>query len=140
MERLTMKNSDGTYSQPTHTTFEKMFYKLAEIEDFMEEMGFESLEELKNRLNKRFHIQDDDVRQGKVFNGVFFSNEQLIVMNEWTEFNTHFQNKYYDKSIEVQSLKLRWRKLKEWLDEDITNGEYYFKLIKKMQELESNNE
>ena len=48
MERLTIKNSDGTYSQPTHTTFEKMFYKLAEFEDFMEEVGAESLDELEN--------------------------------------------------------------------------------------------
>lgn len=47
MERLTIRNSDGTYSQPTHITFEKMFYKLAEFEDFMEEQGFEDLETFK---------------------------------------------------------------------------------------------
>lgn len=45
MERLTIKNSDGTYSQPTHTTFEKMFYKLAEVEDFLEENYYEDFEE-----------------------------------------------------------------------------------------------
>lgn len=47
MERLTIKNSDGTYSQPTHTTFEKMFYKLAEFEDFLEQEDFTGLEDLK---------------------------------------------------------------------------------------------
>ena len=52
MERLTMKNSDGTYSQPTHTTFEKMFYKLAEFEDFMEENEWDSIEEMKSALNQ----------------------------------------------------------------------------------------
>ena len=46
MERLTMRNSDGSYSQPTHTTFEAMFYRLAEFEDFMEEVGAESLDEI----------------------------------------------------------------------------------------------
>lgn len=46
MERLTMRNSDGSYSQPTHTTFEAMFYRLAEFEDFMEEVGAESLAEI----------------------------------------------------------------------------------------------
>jgi hypothetical protein len=53
MERLTMKNSDGTYSQPTHLTFEKMFYKLAEFEDFMEEQDFESLQLLKAKLKMK---------------------------------------------------------------------------------------
>lgn len=41
-----MRNSDGSYSQPTHTTFEAMFYRLAEFEDFMEEVGAESLYEI----------------------------------------------------------------------------------------------
>ena len=36
MKRLTIKNSDGTYSQPTDLTFEKVFYKLAELEDKIE--------------------------------------------------------------------------------------------------------
>lgn len=48
MERLTMRNRDGSYSQPTHTTFEAMFYRLAEFEDFMEEVGAESLDEIEN--------------------------------------------------------------------------------------------
>lgn len=52
MERLTIKNSDGTYSQPTHTTFEKMFYKLAEFEDFMEIFGFEDLEDLERYISQ----------------------------------------------------------------------------------------
>lgn len=33
MNRLTMRNSDGTVSQPTDTTVESVFYKLAEYED-----------------------------------------------------------------------------------------------------------
>ena len=36
-KRLTIKNSDGTYSQPTGLTFEKTFYKLAELEDKIEQ-------------------------------------------------------------------------------------------------------
>ena len=35
-KRLTIKNSDGTYSQPTDLTFEKAFYRLAELEDKIE--------------------------------------------------------------------------------------------------------
>lgn len=33
MNRLTMRNSDGTVSQPTGTTVEAVFYRLAEYED-----------------------------------------------------------------------------------------------------------
>lgn len=32
-ERLTIRNSDGTVSQPTNTTIESVFYRLAEYED-----------------------------------------------------------------------------------------------------------
>ena len=33
MERLTIRNSDGTVSQPTSTTIEAAFYRLADYED-----------------------------------------------------------------------------------------------------------
>lgn len=33
MERLTIRNTDGSVSQPTHSTFEKVFIRLAEYED-----------------------------------------------------------------------------------------------------------
>lgn len=33
MTRLTIRNSDGSVSQPTHSTFEKVFNRLAEYED-----------------------------------------------------------------------------------------------------------
>lgn len=33
MKRLTIRNSDGSVSQPTGTTVEEVFYRLAEYED-----------------------------------------------------------------------------------------------------------
>lgn len=33
MERLTIRNSDGTVSQPTGTTVEAVFYRLPDYED-----------------------------------------------------------------------------------------------------------
>lgn len=50
--RLTIKNSDGTYSQPTHTTFEKIFYRLAEFEDLIEEFDADNIECFKKKLYK----------------------------------------------------------------------------------------
>ncbi len=45
MERITIRNSDGSVSQPTHTTFEKIFNRLAEYEDT--EMTPDEIEEMK---------------------------------------------------------------------------------------------
>ena len=36
-ERLTIRNSDGSVSQPTHSTFGKVFNRLAELEDKIEQ-------------------------------------------------------------------------------------------------------
>ena len=49
-ERLTIKNSDGTYSQPTDTTFEMVFNKLGRLEDILEKYGIESVEELNKKI------------------------------------------------------------------------------------------
>ena len=51
-ERLTIKNSDNTYSQPTDTTFEMVFNKLGELEDIMEKYGIESVELLEHIIKK----------------------------------------------------------------------------------------
>lgn len=51
MERLTIKNSDGSYSQPTDTTFYEIFNKLGELEDVLEEFELTSAEDLRNYLN-----------------------------------------------------------------------------------------
>lgn len=45
MKRLTIRNSDGSVSQPTNTTIEDVFHKLAEYEDT--EMTPEEVEQMK---------------------------------------------------------------------------------------------
>lgn len=87
MNRLTIKNSDGSYSQPTHTTFEKMFYKLAEFEDFLEEMKVDNLEELRKQI--------------------IGNNEKFIGL----------ANMYSKNEYEYSKLKNKWQKLEEWLED-----------------------
>ena len=48
MKRLTIRNSDGFVSQPTNSTFEKVFNRLAEYED----TGLEPVE-IKNLLEEK---------------------------------------------------------------------------------------
>lgn len=134
MERLTIKNSDGTYSQPTHTTFEKMFYKLAEFEDFMEENGFESFEDLKkcfdiwNSEDDEAFLKDNDNMKLRVYR---FAKNEL---------------KFYIQL--TQTLSNRWQKLKEFVTENFNYfknsygifddifADDYRKVLDKMQELE----
>ena len=64
MERLTMRNSDGSYSQPTHTTFEAMFYKLVEVEDFLEDTGISDFAELKRILTTNAVWEENQTLKG----------------------------------------------------------------------------
>ena len=57
-ERLTIKNSDGTYSQPTDTTFEKVFNKLAQLEDILEDYDIDSVEELDEMLDDNQYLKE----------------------------------------------------------------------------------
>ena len=64
MKRLTIRNSDGSVSQPTNSTFEKVFIRLAEYEDTgLEPVEIKSLleeekilKEIKSRISR---IQDN---------------------------------------------------------------------------------
>ena len=118
MERLTIRNNDGSYSQPTHTTFEKMFYRLAEFEDFMEKNGFQSIEDLDHKIKS------------------WINETQAKELAEETIKN-YLESIEFQKQInDLTMYKVMWQKFKEWLNKDITNGEYYFKVMSKLEQLE----
>ena len=50
VNRLTIRNSDGSVSQPTHTTFEAVFNRLAEYEDT--ELTPQEIEKLKTHSSR----------------------------------------------------------------------------------------
>ena len=119
MERLTIKNSDGTHSQITETKFIQFFDKVAEFEDFMEEQGFESLEKLKNAL--LIKLPEERVKQ--------------IAMEEMRkELKNNIAQILKKEVPELYRYKDNWQKLKEW-------ALYlcYFELVDKMEELEKEN-
>ena len=59
MERLTIKNSDGSYSQPTDTTFYEIFNKLGELEDVLEKWNIEDLDKfLEEQIAKKRELND----------------------------------------------------------------------------------
>lgn len=102
--RLTHKKEDWYWKDeefwlsaenPSLEKADEIYYKLAEFEDFMEEQGFESLEELK--INTEY--LKDKIKTDK------FNYEQLH------KFKNHLQE-------ENQALKDRWEKLKDYVKEE----------------------
>ena len=128
MKRLTIKNSDGTYSQAIDTTFEEIFNKCAGFEDFMEKYRFKNLHELEYIVN---------------FSNILTS---LLKENYDKLFNDDLKNRITNKKLEQenQSLKDRWQNLKDDLMLYYTVGEtsgiygydVYKAIFDKMQELE----
>lgn len=126
--RLTHKKEDWYWKDeefwlsaenPSLEKADEIYYKLAEFEDFMEEQGVESLRELKKALGRQFEIREAPFRYGQEINGVFFSNEQIMVLNQFAEFNKNWLEKYKNSEQENQALKARWEKLKEFIEEHL---------------------
>lgn len=66
MKRLTIRNSDGSVSQPTHSTFEKVFNRLADYED----IGLEPQEIMAAIQIKHGHVYQYPTVFGKDFEDV----------------------------------------------------------------------
>ena len=101
MERLTMRNSDGSYSQPMTTTFEKVFYKLAKFEDFMEDQGIESLEELKTfkALKDGWEKLKGSIYDRLEFFGDIASSEDAT---EYAKGKYYLLNELYEEILELE--------------------------------------
>lgn len=63
MKRLTIRNSDGSVSQPTDLTFEKALYRLAEYEDT--ELTPEEIEEMKIDLCDKQALLENSLKEGE---------------------------------------------------------------------------
>ena len=137
MERLTIKNSDGTHSQVTETKFIQFFDKVAEFEDFIEEQGFKNLEDFKKALEIK--LPDERVKQ--------------IALEEMRkEIKNHIAQILKKEVPELYRYKDNWQKLKEWLNQKYNEDwnkyiedkdwsyryfcEFNNKVLDKMQELE----
>ena len=131
MERLTEYFELGAYTDKRNNIIDvsdklplyengvimgKPIDRLAEFEDFMEEQGFESLEDLKNAL--LIKLPEEKVKE--------IAREEMR-----KEIKNNIAQILQKEVPELYKYKDRWDKLKEW-------AEYlcYFELVDKMQELE----
>ena len=161
MDRITGRFSSGTAYVKSdgcfggsigHFTTQKrlpeIIDKLAEFEDFMEENGFKSLEELQKVIG---FIRFSDGRDEKTGKEVHF--QEFIRYADAYKDRVKAYKELYNKN---RALKNRWQKLKEYIDDElelietikdpIEQYEYWclegaertHKLIKdKMQEIEN---
>lgn len=106
-ERLTIKNSDGTYSQPTDTTFEKVFNKLAELEDIMEEHDLNNIEYLQDFLNyaekvikeyKQVKTDRDTWQKACELACEKISVVNLITNEDMSKYSNYLPNYFYENS------------------------------------------
>ena len=106
-ERLTIKNSDNTYSQPTDTTFEMVFNKLGKLEDILEKYGIESVEELECLIEQtpKFIVKENIEKYGQEINGVFFSNEQMLILSQYNELQKPYKKRYEQIKIDRDTWK-----------------------------------
>ena len=92
-----------TYHKPKE---DEIYYKLAEFEDFMEEQGFESLEELKEQLT-RYKNAEEQLANGELSDGYHTFNElyefrklyNALLFNEWAkneEIEVYKSKRHYD--------------------------------------------
>lgn len=87
--------------------------KLAEIEDVMEQFGIENLRKLKTIIELRF--KSNPRHLGREINGVYFTNEQCYILNQYNEFNTSYMNKFQKSHKENQELLEKINNLKEYV-------------------------
>ena len=123
MDRLTEKpfriNSEYCYEQALDESDCKFYRFVSEVEDFLEEQGFESLDELKKLF--------DGINLMK--NTTQIKDIRIININD---FDVDFTPEGY------LALKDRWQKLKEFVNEFHSDcvAVYPKTLLNKMQELE----
>ena len=81
MERLTIKNSDGTHSQVTETKFIQFFDKVAEFEDFMEQEEFTSIEDLKAYIKLQSKGSSDLIQENKALKYRWQKLKEFVITN-----------------------------------------------------------
>lgn len=153
MNRLTAKKEDRYFEneafwvdaeQPSIDKIDDVYFKLAEFEDFMEDNGFRSFDDLYYAFGYiRFVDGYDEVKDEEIH------KQEFIRYADAYKDRVKAYKELYNKN---QELKDRWQKLKEFVTENFNyfkNGygifddifaDNYRKVLDKMQELEDEGE
>lgn len=120
MERLTKSGGFESVKDSLRNElgYSYIYQRLSEYENFLEENGFQNLQDLKNKINS------------------WVNESQVKILAEETIKN-YLKSVEFQKTInDLSSYKVMWQKLKQYLNEDITNAEYYFQVMYIMEKIE----
>lgn len=121
MERLTKSGGFESVKDSLRNElgYSYIYQRLSEYENFLEENGFQNLQDLKNKINS--WVKDE--------------NQVKNIAKETIQ--KYLNSIEFQKMINDLSLyKVMWQKLKQYLNEDITNAEYYWQVMSIIEKLE----
>lgn len=126
----------------------KAIDKLAQLEDIMEKYGIESVEELGCLIEQtpKFIVKENIEKYGQEINGVFFSNEQMLILSQYNELQEPYKKRYeqikIDRDTWKRACELACETLKQvmgkplWIGgniptPEVKDSEYFYQQAKK---------
>lgn len=84
-----------------------VYDKLGELEDILEKYGIESVEELGCLIEQtpKFIVKENIEKYGQEINGVFFSNEQMLILSQYNELQEPYKKRYEQIKIDRDTWK-----------------------------------
>lgn len=78
-----------------------------EIEDILEKYGIEGVEELECLIEQtpKFIVKETSEKYGQEINGVFFSNEQMLILSQYNELQEPYKKRYEQVKIDRDTWK-----------------------------------
>lgn len=75
--------------------------RLWQYENVMEKYGIESVEELECLIEQtpKFIVKETSEKYGQEINGVFFSNEQMLILSQYNELQEPYKKRYEQVKI-----------------------------------------
>lgn len=82
-------------------------HKLGKFEDVMEKYCIESVEELECLIEQtpKFIVKETSEKYGQEINGVFFSNEQMLILSQYNELQEPYKKRYEQVKIDRDTWK-----------------------------------
>ena len=86
---------------------QKLQNKLGKLEDILEKYGIESVEELECLIEQtpKFIVKETSEKYGQEINGVFFSNEQMLILSQYNELQEPYKKRYEQVKIDRDTWK-----------------------------------
>lgn len=101
----------------------RLLNKLGELEDILEKYGIEGVEELECLIEQtpKFIVKETSEKYGQEINGVFFSNEQMLILSQYNELQEPYKKRYEQVKIDRDT----WKRACELACEKINCSDNY---------------